>query len=171
MGATVDYYLASAASEVTLEVLKGSEVIRKISSTEQAPRTGRQGQGIADYWLTPPPKLPVSAGMNRFVWDLRYYPGGPMVLPGTYTLRLTVAGKSFTEPLTIRMDPRSGATAEDLSKQHDLAMKIAKAMERARDSREAMTALNSAMAVVLSADRTPPAVAYSIYEDTVKKMK
>ena len=44
-------------------------------------------------------------------------------------------------------------------------------MDRAKDSREVTMALSSAMAVVLSADRTPPAVAYTIYEDAVKKLK
>jgi photosystem II stability/assembly factor-like uncharacterized protein len=171
MGAVVDYYLKSEAREVTLEVLKGSDVVRKISSAEQAPLTGRQGLGIADYWLIPPPKLPVSAGMNRFVWDLRYSPKGPMILPGSYTLRLTVAGKSYSQPLVVKMDPRSAATADDLAKQLDLGLKISKAMGRAKSSREASAALASAMAVVTSADRTPPAVAYQIYEDAVSKLK
>jgi hypothetical protein len=65
--------------------------------------------------------------MHRFVWDLRYTPPdalrhdypmtavyhntpreprGPIALPGEYTVKLTVDGKSFTQPLTLKMDPR-----------------------------------------------------------------
>jgi hypothetical protein len=65
--------------------------------------------------------------MHRFVWDLRYTPPdalrhdypmtatyhdtpreprGPIALPGEYTVKLTVDGKSLTQPLTVKMDPR-----------------------------------------------------------------
>ena len=72
--------------------------------------------------------------MNRFVWDLRYAPpgaedpendfgrpvNGPQVLPGTYTVRLTVGGRSYTQPLKVTLDPRSTATPAELQKQFDL---------------------------------------------------
>jgi hypothetical protein len=65
--------------------------------------------------------------MHRWVWDLRPTPppprtgggaagggggggfggrGGSLALPGMYTVKLTVGGKSYTQPLRIRMDPR-----------------------------------------------------------------
>ena len=40
-----------------------------------------------------------------------------MALPGKYQVRLTVDGKSLTEPLELRMDPRLKGRAEDLEKQ------------------------------------------------------
>ncbi|HUA87179.1 MAG TPA: hypothetical protein VMB85_25155 [Bryobacteraceae bacterium] len=85
------------------------------------------------YWPAPPDVLKTSAGMHRFSWDMHYDPiagttgggrgggGGsvgavphrtyssvnsPWVAPGTYTVRLTVNGKSMTEPIVIKMDPR-----------------------------------------------------------------
>jgi hypothetical protein len=38
---------------------------------------------IPAFWLAPPPALSGSAGLNRFVWDLRYPP--PAVLPYSYS--------------------------------------------------------------------------------------
>jgi hypothetical protein len=72
-----------------------------------------------------PEQLSTAAGMHRWIWDLRPTPpprtsagggggggGGfgravPPVLPGTYTVKLTVGGKSYTQPLVVKMDPRS----------------------------------------------------------------
>jgi hypothetical protein len=68
------------------------------------------------------------AGMNRFAWNLRYENvkhiedilidygtiSGPMVKPGTYTARLTVDGKSYTQPFVVVNDPRTRVSAADL---------------------------------------------------------
>jgi hypothetical protein len=83
-------------------------------------------------------QIPAKAGLNRFVWDLRYEPpvkipaaiydngepAGPLALPGNFQARLTVGGKSQTVPLQIKMDPRVETSAEDLRKQFDLLLKI-----------------------------------------------
>ncbi len=61
---------------------------------------------------------PAAAGMHRFVWDFRPQPptggrggggrgGQPPVAPGPYSVRLTVNGQSYTQPLTVRPDPRA----------------------------------------------------------------
>ena len=71
------------------------------------------------------------AGMNRFVWNLRYEDvkhmenilidfgtlSGPMVKPGSYSVRLTVDGKSFTQPFVVVNDPRSTASPAELQAQ------------------------------------------------------
>ena len=100
--------------------------------------------------------------MNRFLWDLRYgftdaegaggaggggggggFGGagrGPLVLPGAYQVRLTVAGHSYTQPLSVKLDPRSSATPLELSKQFELSMNCSQAMARVSAvSREAQT--------------------------------
>src|SRR5256884_9155477 len=83
-------------------------------------------------------KLPVEAGLNRFVWDLDYEgaskvphaplwggsTSGPRALPGTYQVKLTVLGKTYTAPLEITPDPRLTVTQADLEKQFALLMKI-----------------------------------------------
>jgi len=82
---------------------------------------------------------PDKAGLNRFTWDMRYpsaktFEGmvlwsgntqGPEVVPGTYSVKLTADGKSYTEKLTIEKDPRlDSVTVADLAEQFTLALKI-----------------------------------------------
>jgi len=76
--------------------------------------------------------------MNRFVWDLHYpdatgfpnlimwgrFHARPDIVPGTYTVRLTVDGKSQTQTFGIVKDPRLGTTKEDFDKQLALALQI-----------------------------------------------
>ena len=88
--------------------------------------------GLPLYWPGPQQRLSAKAGMHRFTWDLRYQPlaaenlaemgdvdatgavphrsvhsaAAPWAAPGRYTVRLTVAGQRFTQPLTLRLDPR-----------------------------------------------------------------
>ena len=45
-------------------------------------------------------------------------------MPGTYQVRLTIDGKTFSQPLKIVMDPRSSATARDLEEQLRLGLEI-----------------------------------------------
>jgi hypothetical protein len=88
--------------------------------------------------------------MNRFPWNLRYEspteipvafyadngPEGPIALPGTYTLKLTVARKSQAVAADVKVDPRLNVTEADLEKLFDLEMKV-------RDDIEALhTAVN-----------------------------
>lgn len=89
--------------------------------------------------------------MHRFVWDLRYapprggggyamavanlktesLPQGPLVIPGSYRVRLTVAGKSYEQPLQVAPDPRVKITQQVFVQQFTLARRIYDAMERA----------------------------------------
>jgi hypothetical protein len=86
----------------------------------------------------PKPKLTHYAGLNSFVWDMRYpsatpiphsplWAGsveGPRALPGNYQVRLTVDGKSQTRPFVIEPDPRGTATPEALRAQFELHRQI-----------------------------------------------
>jgi hypothetical protein len=87
-------------------------------------------------WVRDPQPLSAEAGMHRFVWDLRYPlpqsvhttywgPTGPWAAPGRYIVRLTANGKSSTQPLTIKMDPRVKATQAELTRQFGLASRLA----------------------------------------------
>ena len=126
-GAIIDYFLKSnAAGPVVLEILDPSgESIRRYSSADQATPVNPDTLNIPAFWRPTPKPLSASAGMHRWIWDLRPTPtetrggagggggGGfgnrtPMVLPGNYVVKLTVAGKSFTQPLRVKPDPRSG---------------------------------------------------------------
>jgi hypothetical protein len=90
----------------------------------------------------------MAAGLNRFAWDLRYegavkFPGmvlwgattnGPMALPGTYQVRMTVDGKTLTEPVTIVKHPLRDTPTADLQKQLDMAMAIRDKVSEANEA-------------------------------------
>jgi photosystem II stability/assembly factor-like uncharacterized protein len=154
-GAIINFWLKQNAQSVTLEVLNGSgAVIRKYSS-EDPPEKMLEGVNVPPYWVRPPQVLSREAGMHRFVWDLHYpkpagasqsypiaaiyrntvtEPHGPWVMPGTYTVRLTVDGKTYSQPLTVRMDPRVKTPAIALQQQFDLSKAIFDALARSTDA-------------------------------------
>jgi hypothetical protein len=137
VGAMVDYYLASApAGDIKLDVLDSAgRVIRSITSAagaapqEAAPvvmddeEGGGGGRGGGA-----PARVPKAAGLNRFIWDLRYPgswqsaarpegPNGPLAPPGRYQVRLTVGSTVQTQPLSLVSDPRvvkDGVSSADL---------------------------------------------------------
>jgi hypothetical protein len=123
-------------------------LIRKYSSDEKALPVD-DAQAFPTYWLPAQNILPARMGLNRFVWDLRYErpqalrygysiaavpgdailePEGPLVLPGTYQVRLTIEGRSYIAALEIKMDPRVSVSTSVLAQQRDLEMKIATSM-------------------------------------------
>jgi photosystem II stability/assembly factor-like uncharacterized protein len=130
-GAMIDYYLSQQVrGPVTLEILDANgKLVRRYSSTDRPGLTGTQLKNvfIPHNWLRKPMILSATAGMHRWVWDLRYAPPksehysypisaiphdtprkpqGPLVLPGQYTVRLTADGHDYSTPLTVKMDPR-----------------------------------------------------------------
>ncbi|HSV33525.1 MAG TPA: hypothetical protein VLH87_05330 [Pyrinomonadaceae bacterium] len=124
-GAAVDYYLKSSVSgPVTLEILDPSgEVFRRYSSEDRPPAIDPNTLNIPAYWVPPAKALSKESGMHRWIWDLRPTPtargggagggGGGFfgrsagsALPGTYTVRLTVGGRSYSQPLIVEWDPR-----------------------------------------------------------------
>jgi photosystem II stability/assembly factor-like uncharacterized protein len=73
-GAVIYYYLKSVpAGDLTLEIhdSKGNLVRRYASVVAPEDKTPKN---VPDYWFGPLPGLSKNAGLNRFVWDLRYHP-------------------------------------------------------------------------------------------------
>jgi hypothetical protein len=145
-GAIIDYALkGDATGEVTLEVLDGAgRVVRRYSSRDKVELPAPEAAPLPMYWYRQPQVLKAAAGMHRFLWDMRWQPlpggggrgGLPMAAiahntapattsiwaaPGNYVVRLTVDGKAFTQPITVRMDPRVKTAAADLARQHELS--------------------------------------------------
>ena len=118
---------------------------------------GHDGLSDEDKALDPGPWMPAGAGINRFVWDLRY-PGatrlrgnrtgeeadrGPLVLPGTYEVRLRIGDRTLAEAFDVVNDPRSPASVEELREQLDCLLAIRdkistvhEAVQRIRDTRD-----------------------------------
>jgi len=137
---------AEKAPEITLEILDSSgKVIRKYPPKKEEPEGG-QDEGFGGPRR--PEELPAEAGLNRFVWDLNYEGAskvpnsplwggstdGPRAVPGKYQVRLTVKGKSYTQPLEIVPDPRLKLTQEDYQAQFDLLLKIREAVDLTDDT-------------------------------------
>jgi hypothetical protein len=118
-GAIIDYYLKKQASRVRLDVLDpAGGVIRSFSSDDKPEPVDPDKLDIPMAWVKPVPVLSAGKGMHRWLWDLRpetppaATPGGrrpipPMVLPGTYTVRLSVGDRSYTRSLVVERDPRT----------------------------------------------------------------
>jgi hypothetical protein len=151
-GAIVYYTLATKpASAITLDALDtAGTVVRHMTSAAQQPVKEAARPPEPNFWIAPPFQLPAEAGGNRTNWDLRAdapaafthsfeinanpyltpaAPEGPLVPPGKYTLRLTVDGKTYSQPVTVKNDPRSPATAADVRAQYGLQMKVVAAMQ------------------------------------------
>ena len=128
-GAILYYTLKSAASNVRLDIEDTSgKVIVRFESTDQ-PRPIPAGLNVPTYWLRPFQPLSAAAGMHRFIWDLHAAPHGgsggrggqppisaivhdtpwgqgEWMPPGAYTVKLTVDGRTYTQPLLVKPDPR-----------------------------------------------------------------
>jgi photosystem II stability/assembly factor-like uncharacterized protein len=106
--------------------------------------------GLPLYWPAPEMRVGTEAGMHRVWWDLHYQPfpapdiedagdegatgavphhtypdvNAPWAPPGTYTVRLTANGKSVTQPLTLRLDPRVRTPALGLTQLATLSQEM-----------------------------------------------
>ena len=120
---------AAATGPVVIEIADAAgKSLARFASTDQAPPPDPQ-LVHPTYWIRPFTRPETAAGMHRFVWDLhaaaptgaarsrREYPisaiyqdtpgpQGEWMPPGTYTVKLTVNGQTYTQSLTINPDPR-----------------------------------------------------------------
>jgi hypothetical protein len=116
------------------------------------------------YWPAPQMVLSTQRGMHRFSWDLRFDPvigeepraasstgavpghtypsvNAPWAPAGEYTVRLTVNGRSWDQPLSLRLDPRVQTPAADLARLADLSREMydgAVALQAAYDDARAL---------------------------------
>ncbi|HEX6964425.1 MAG TPA: hypothetical protein VF166_01425 [Gemmatimonadaceae bacterium] len=167
-GAIIYYSLGEQpAGNITLDVLDASgHVVRHLSSAPITPVEEASHPPEPNFWLATPEPLPTNVGLNRVNWDLRYdappafthtyeinanpgltpaSPEGPLALPGRYTVKLTVDGKSYTQPLVVVNDPRSRATPAALGAQHTLLMALDLGITSAWNEYHKATALRDAI--------------------------
>ncbi len=124
-GAILDYFLKSAASgPVTIEILDaGGTSLATLSSEAPAARQPGPPGGlprVAEMWIPKPQLLSTAAGIHRAVWlpVMRpagrggvgfFYAAAGRRLTGTFTAKLTVDGKTYTQTFDVLPDPRAGA--------------------------------------------------------------
>ena len=145
-GAVIDYLLGNSSSgEVTLEILDSAgHLVRKYSSSDPIPAIDPR-LPIPRYWVRPPEHLSNEPGLHRFLWNMRWTPlpertrqypmqaiyedtppapNSPWVMPGKYTVRLTAGGKTYTQPITVKMDPRVKTSLAGITQQFTLSKQI-----------------------------------------------
>jgi photosystem II stability/assembly factor-like uncharacterized protein len=146
-GAMIDYSLGKdTAGPVVLEIKDGKgNLVRRYASSDPAP-TPDPRLKIPPYWVQPQVQLSAEPGLHRFLWDLHGQPlaeaeaeypmtavvhrtapqtTAPWVLPGEYRVSLTTNGKTSSQPLTLKMDPRIHVSASDLSLQFTSSARVA----------------------------------------------
>jgi len=196
-GAVIDYWLtplpanSPMAYSVSLEIVDGAgTVVRRFSSKDKPEEINPKDINVPMYWVRPSRVPSATAGMHRFVWDLTYpapdllsrdfpisaiyqdtplYPEGATVLPGKYTVRLTVQSSpgggeeggavsvaGNEQPLEIRMDPRVKTSPEDLRRQFDLDLKIADALHRDHEALQQARSLQAQLHALSTKNPTAP---------------
>jgi hypothetical protein len=142
-GASINYYLKSAPKgDVEITILDEiGEKVRTLRGTKLA--------GINRVWWdlrhepAQQPKLRTRPPGNPHVWDEKRFKEftrqgwmpviswgiggglvGPLALPGIYTVKLVVDGNEFSQKLTVKKDPNSAGSEEDIRYQFVMALEI-----------------------------------------------
>jgi hypothetical protein len=145
----IRYWLKSEPKSLKIDVLDASGKVIRTFVGGKPDTTKRDADDDDSPRDRTPPPAPMKVGINMQAWDLRYepaktFPGmilwgattnGPVALPGSYTVRLTVDGKTFTRPVTIQKNPLlTDLTLADLREQFDLAIEIRDKLSEANNA-------------------------------------
>jgi photosystem II stability/assembly factor-like uncharacterized protein len=187
-GAAIAFWLKDRPTgEARIEILDAAgKLVNKYSSNasnrpaaseDTTPVVEEQGGGGGRGGFGAPARVPAQAGMNRFTWDLRYpdattFPGlimwagstrGPLIVPGTYTAKLIVAGntgdKTQTQQFVVKNDPRLKTTADDFKAQLSLSIQI----------RDKLSQVNQAVVDIRAAKKQLEDYAARLKDDTAAK--
>ena len=190
------YYTLAAkpAGPVTIEIVdRKGNVVRHMTSTPPAPYADPKPE-IAPYWIGKRQPLPTEVGLNRTNWDVRFDDPvafvhdaqdvmqasvggtpeavpGPLAKPGRYTVRLTVDGKVFTQPLEIKNDPRSPASQRDLEQLHDVEMNLLACVNAGWDAHGQVVALRESLKPALASTAKDVAEAAKDLDEKLKSLQ
>ncbi len=165
-GAIINYYLkAKPSSPVILEIVDSeNRTVRRFSSADKPEPINENELNIPTYWIRPAQILSAEPGMQRFLWDMHYappigfsaeypmaaiyrdtrrHPLGPWILPDDYVIKLSVDGKTYTQNLTVKMDPRVKTSASGLKLQFEISMKAFEGINQARAALDELQNLRS----------------------------
>jgi photosystem II stability/assembly factor-like uncharacterized protein len=133
-GAVIQFTLKSvpdSSSDVVIDLLDSAGTLIRSFST-------RRPRGADSVTVGRIVRDSLKAGMNRFVWNMRYrdattFPNlimwagsvaGPLAPPGRYQARLTALGRSHTQSFRIAPDPRVRTTPEDYARQFEMLVRL-----------------------------------------------
>jgi hypothetical protein len=172
-GAIIDYYLKESSRDtVNLDIIDSlGNVVRHYTNRDSLYKI--PDVNIPLYWVRPQQILSADSGSHRFLWDMHYTPlnvppgypisavvgetapapTSPWVMPGTYTVKLTVNGKVYAQPLIVKIDPRVKASTSDLLEQHDYSMICYHDLQKALVLQKNINSLQSQLKVAV--DKIP----------------
>jgi photosystem II stability/assembly factor-like uncharacterized protein len=153
-GAVLDYYLKEkSTTPITLEIFDDqAKLVRRFASDDVLYKTRPDSLAFTMNWVHDPQPLLNEPGMHRFLWDLHaplpsgverseFMSAGPWVFPGNYSVKLTANGKTLTQPLVVKPDPRSNATVEALQLQFVLGSQLMQQLSEVSIARQQSTEL------------------------------
>jgi hypothetical protein len=139
-GALLTYYLPTKPKdELTLEIFDGKGILMQKLSSKKSDIDIDEDSPDVPWSIFKPTVLPKEPGINRVAWNLemmgpKIIPGakndygvpyrGPLVLPGTYTLKLRIDGKEMTQTVEVKPDPRVKLPRSELEESHRLAVQL-----------------------------------------------
>jgi len=151
-GVPIDYLLKDAAASVVIDVLDAQGQVVNSYSYAAAQKDAPKPEGPPsddEGPRRPAARVTGKAGMNRFVWDMRYanardFPGiilwagstrGPAAPTGTFQARVTIGSDVQTVPIVIRRNPNlSTVTDSDILEQFRLALQIRDRVSQANEA-------------------------------------
>lgn len=166
-GAIVDFYQsAPQANPPVLQIVDaGGRVVRTVRGTHKV--KGKEE-----------PYVPNKAGINRYIWDFTEdaptkwygaakedYQGpkmGPVVVPGTYTLRLTLGAKTLTATIAVKPDPRDSWTPAQYQAGYAYAQKYSAVYGKIDEVLNDLDAIKKSLTSALAATKSDPALASRI---------
>src|SRR6266446_1140639 len=188
-GAWINYSLKTAPKNPPkIEILDSNgAVIRKIDGLARAGMNRVEW----DFRYEPPRlvALRTTPPENEHIWEERRFRGsdsrpilhwgikeaevGPMALPGKYTVRMTVDGQSFTQPLTIVKNPNTNVSDEDLEASFKTQLQIRDDISKTADAVNKMEWMRKQLDVIahMLGGRKEPAPASDQKKDQDKEQK
>jgi photosystem II stability/assembly factor-like uncharacterized protein len=163
-GSVIYYYFKEKPKEeVALEFLdaEGNSIRKFKSRTKEEAEP--EDTPVPWFQRRGPQYVPAEAGMNRFVWNMRYpdaerVPGailwggmldGPVAVPAVYQVKLTVGDKTMKQSWEWKKDPRLSTTQEEFEEQFGFLIKIRdkvtevnKGINRLRDVKKQLDSLS-----------------------------
>jgi hypothetical protein len=184
-GAILNYFLATnSSSDIQLEICDADGNLVHSYSSAPLPKSEEEVPYVAEYWIARPQPLSKTAGMHRFVWNLRYAdpqavhvqsaynypiaaivgatplpPEGPLVLPGKYEVRLKAGGQTLRQALEVKMDPRVKVARHELESSLELQLKISALLGRNFSGYQQVKDLRARLAEFLKRPKEDPLAA------------
>ncbi len=191
-GAMIEYYLPNATNDIVqIDILnQQKEVIRTFKSNDTLYKI--PDVNIPLYWIRPQKIVSNQSGMHRLLWDMKYTPlnlpvsypmtavknntapdaTAPWVLPGTYTVRMTIGSKTLEQPLEIKMDPRVKTALIDLQRQHQLSKACYEARKQTMNKYPQIDRKLSALFEILdNTDMAPTKTVEAAVKNTLEELQ